>query len=72
MYNLSAQFKRIRMEMGLTQKQVSDGIGVAEQAYQQYEYGRTIPSAYVIIALADYFNVSLDHFVGRSDDPTRR
>ena len=52
MYDLSAQFKRIRMEMGLTQRQVTDGIGVAEQAYQRYEYGRTIPSAHVLIALA--------------------
>lgn len=72
MYDLSAQFKRIRMEMGLTQRQVADGIGVAEQAYQRYEYGRTIPSAHVLIALADYFDVSLDYLVGRSDDPARR
>lgn len=71
MYDLSAQFKRIRMEMGLTQRQVADGIGVAEQAYQRYEYGRTIPSAHVLIALADYFDVSLDYLVGRSDDPAR-
>lgn len=71
MYDLSAQFKRIRMEMGLTQRQVADGIGVAEQAYQRYEYGRTIPSAHVLIALADYFDVSLDYLCGRSDDPAR-
>ena len=71
MYDLSAQIKRIRMEMGLTQRQVADGIGVAEQAYQRYEYGRTIPSAHVLIALADYFDVSLDYLVGRSDDPAR-
>ena len=69
MQSLSDQFKKVRTEMGLTQKQVADGIGIAEQAYQRYEYGRTIPSALVLIALADYFNVSLDYLVGRTDNP---
>lgn len=50
---------------------MADGIGVAEQAYQRYEYGKTVPSALVLIALADYFDVSLDYLVGRSDDPAR-
>lgn len=59
------------MEHNYTQRQVADGIGIAEQAYQRYEYGRTVPSALVLIALADFFNVSLDYLVGRSDDPTR-
>lgn len=72
MYNLSVQFKKIRIERNLTQKQVADGIGVAEQAYQRYEYGRTVPSALVLLALAGYFDVSLDYLVGRSDDPQRR
>lgn len=71
MHELANRFKKIRTDMGLTQKQVADGIGVAEQAYQRYEYGRTVPSALVLIALADYFDVSLDYLVGRSDDPTR-
>ena len=72
MNELANQFKKVRIEKGLTQKQVADGIGIAEQAYQRYEYGRTVPSALVLIALADYFDVSLDYLVGRSDDPTRR
>lgn len=59
------------MERHFTQRQVADGIGIAEQAYQRYEYGRTVPSALALIALADFFNVSLDYLVGRSDDPTR-
>ena len=38
--------------------------------YQDYEYGKVVPSATILIALADYFDVSLDYLVGRSDDPT--
>ena len=71
MQNLAVQFKKIRTEKGLTQKQVADGINIAEQAYQRYEYGRTVPSALILIALADYLDVSLDYIVGRSDDPAR-
>lgn len=68
---LNAQFKKLRLERTLTQKQVADGLGIAEQAYQRYEYGKITPSATVLIALADFYNVSLDYLVGRSDDPAR-
>ena len=39
--------------------------------YQRYEYGEREPSFQKLIALADYFDVSLDYLVGRSDDPSR-
>lgn len=72
MQALHIQLKKIRAEKGFTQKQVADGLSIAEQAYQRYEYGKTIPSALVLIALADFFDVSLDYLVGRSDVPERR
>lgn len=72
MSQLSDALKRTRLEKHATQKQVADGIGITEQAYQRYEYGKTVPSALVLIALADFFDVSLDYLVGRSDDPARR
>ena len=72
MYNIGAQFKRIRLEKNLTQKQVAEGIGVAEQQYQRYEYEKVEPSASKLIALADYYDISLDYLTGRSDDPARR
>ena len=72
MCELSAQFKKVRLEKGLTQKQVAAALGITEQAYQRYEYGKTVPSALVLIALADYFDVSLDYLVGRSESPERR
>ena len=72
MYDLPANFKKVRLEKGFTQKQCAEGIGITEQAYQRYEYGRTVPSAHVLLALADFFNVSLDYLCGRSDDPARK
>lgn len=71
MYDLGARFKKIRAEMNFTQKQVAEGMGVTERQYQNYEYGSKTPSALLLCALADYFDVSLDYLVGRSDDPAR-
>ena len=72
MHDLGASFKKIRIEKMLTQKQVATGIGVGERQYQYYEYGEKVPSALLLISLADYFDVSIDYLVGRSDDPERR
>lgn len=63
--------KRFRKEYGLTQKQVADAIGVLKPSYQRYEYSTNIPTATVLIKIADAYNVSLDYLVGRSDNPAR-
>ena len=39
------------------------------RAYQYYERGQREPTASVLIALADYFDVSIDYLVGRTDNP---
>lgn len=69
--DLPNAFKRLRKEFKVTQKQISKIANVSERNYQDYEYGKVVPSATVLISLADYFNVSLDYLVGRSDDPSR-
>ena len=61
--------KRFRKDFNLTQKQTASAAGILQQAYQKYEYGRS-PSADVIVALADYFNVSADYLLGRTDNPS--
>jgi transcriptional regulator with XRE-family HTH domain len=61
----------LRKSRGLTQKQVYEGVSMSMLGYQRYEYGEREPAFQKLIALADYFNVSLDYLVGRSDDPAR-
>ncbi len=68
---LHEALKRCRKLRGTTQKQTAIAANVTESMYQFYEYGRNEPSASVLIALADFFDVSLDYLCGRSDDPTR-
>ena len=70
--SLSEALRRFRKSVKITQKQAAEIAGVAERVYQSYEYGKVIPAATVLIAIADYFDVSLDYLCGRSDDPVRR
>ena len=64
------RLKHLRHERGLAQKQVYSAVGMSALGYQRYEYGERSPSFDCLIALADFYGVSLDYLVGRSDDPT--
>ena len=62
------RLRELRAARGLTQKDVYTAIGVSPIVYQRYEYGRS-PARDKLLALADYFQVSLDYLVGRTDEP---
>ena len=66
------RLKSLRKSSKTTQKSIATAIGVSEVSYQRFEYGTVRPSLETLITLADYFDVSLDYLVGRSDDPVRR
>lgn len=65
---LKTRLKSLRLEHNLTQKQLAELSGITERGYQNYEIGQRIPTLNALIALADFFNVSLDYLVGRSDE----
>lgn len=68
----SARLNNLRKEKKVSLVCLGDVIGVSNQAISLLEQGKRSPSFEVVCALADYFDVSLDYLVGRSDDPTRR
>lgn len=70
--SFSERLLELRKTRNLTQKQVYEGVGMSMLGYQRYEYGEREPSFQKLIALADYFDVSLDYLVGRSDIAERR
>ena len=51
------------------QREVAEHIGVSVRAYPFYESGRSEPNIAGLIALAGYFDVSIDYLVGRTDEP---
>lgn len=61
-----------RSQAQLSQKALASILGISDAAVTMMEKGRRAPSFEVLCALADYFDVSLDYLVGRSDDPGRR
>ena len=67
--NLFERIKELRIDRGITQKEVAEFLKMTVNAYQKYEYGERIPGIETFLILADYFNVSLDYLVGRSNDP---
>ena len=69
MASFTERLKICRSSMHVTQKQVAAAIETSEQNYQRYERGTQQPTLPVLCALADFFDVSLDYLVGRTDNP---
>lgn len=67
--DLPQALKRFRQEYGLTQKQVSNAVGVNIRLYQKYEAGEVEPAVSVVSAISDVFHVSTDYLLGRTDNP---
>lgn len=71
MLDFGSNLKQIRTSEHLTQKQLAEATNLGVRTIQQYEANDRKPTFDALIALADYFNVSIDYLVGRSEDPTR-
>lgn len=65
----SERLADLRKSRNLTQKQVYEAVEMSMVGYQRYEYGTREPAFQKLIALADYFDVSIDYLVGRTDNP---
>ncbi|NBI08819.1 XRE family transcriptional regulator [Colidextribacter sp. OB.20] len=72
MAELSERLKMLRKERRLKQREMAEQFGLALNSYQAYEYATRTPDLRGLIALADFFDVSLDYLVGRSDERERR
>lgn len=72
MTDFPSRIIQLKTERKLLQKDIASSIGLSLRAYQYYEKGQKEPTLSTLLRLADYFDVSLDYLVGRSDDPQRR
>ena len=61
--------KKLRKEKKITQEELSKIIGVERSSIGKYESSGVIPSVDVLNKIADYFNVSVDYLLGRSNAP---
>ena len=67
----SQRLREIRKCSGVPQSVIAAYLSITVAAYSIFETGRGKPVYTRLVALADYFGVSLDYLVGRSDDPRR-
>ena len=65
---LKERIRELRKEECETQVQVAEALGIAEQHYQKYERGASLPNLENVWKLADHFGVSIDYLVGRSEE----
>ena len=68
MSKFSVRLREVRMNRGKTQAETAEYLGFKGlRGYQYYEEGKNEPNIARLIALADFFDVSLDYLMGRTD-----
>ena len=55
--------REIRKKRGLSQQKVAMDMNISREALSYYENGKRSPDTSMLIALSDYFNVSIDYLI---------
>ena len=66
---LAKRLVELRTEKKVSRREVSVIIGIAERTYQRYENDERDPDASILKKLSDYYDVSADYLLGRTDTP---
>lgn len=66
---LAKRLKELRKNRRIYQKEMAEQLGLSFRGYQDYETDKTEPKLKTLIAIADYYQVSIDYLVGRTDIP---
>ena len=65
---MGTRLSSLRKQNGLTQKNMAEILDCTPSNYQKIEYGQINIPATTVAFLADYFNVSADYLLGRTDE----
>ena len=65
---LGERLKSLRAEKKLKQEEVAKELKIAVRSYCRYEYGEREPNATVLWRMADFYGVTIDYLVGRTDE----
>lgn len=64
---LPIRLKNLRLENNLTQKELAEKLNMQNTAISKYELGEREPDIETINNIAEFFNVSTDYLLGRTD-----
>lgn len=63
------RIRDLREDRDMNQTQVAKMLGMSQTGYSKYETGENdLPTA-ILIKLADFYNVSIDYLLDRTDEP---
>ena len=61
--------KAIREDRDIKQKDIAEVLNVSQNTYSQYETGVISLTAEVLIKLSDFYKVSIDYLLDRTNNP---
>ena len=65
---ISSRLRFLRINLDLTQRELSEKIGISRERYNQYETGRRNPDFETLKIIAIFFNVTTDYLLGKDND----
>jgi len=65
---LAKRLIELRSAKNVSRKEVAVRTGISERTYQRYENNERDPDAPFLKRLADYYDVSADYLIGRTDN----
>ena len=71
MSTFQERLRDLRLGNKIMAKTMAENLGISYRNYQRYERGEMDTPSSKLLSIADFFNVSLDYLVGRSDNPQR-
>ena len=66
--HFSGALSSLRREKGFSQRQAAADLGVSQALLSHYENGAREPKLEFVIRACDYYNVTADHLLGRTDE----
>lgn len=63
------RLKEIRKNKGITQIALQMQTGIEQSLISKFESGERIPPTETLLILADFYNVSIDYILCRTDKP---
>lgn len=64
---LGERLKTLRIERGKKQRELAELLGMTLRNYQRFEHGEIDISASTLSFFADYYHVTVDYLLGRTD-----
>lgn len=62
--------RNLRIDHGYTQKEIAKYLNIKQNTYSQYEIGKLNYPVDALIKLADFYDVSVDYLLGRTEVKT--